>query len=50
MRGIGAQVKNTVINKKNFRPHKSDKAPINGALRNDKMPLMPITKPFIKNV
>lgn len=50
MRGIGAQVKKTVINKKNFRPHKSDKAPIKGALRNDRIPLIPITRPFIKNV
>lgn len=48
--GIGKHVKKTVISKKNFRPHTSDKAPINGALRNDRMPLMPITSPFIKNV
>lgn len=36
--GIGAHVKNTVIRRKNFRPQTSDKAPINGALRNDKIP------------
>lgn len=48
--GIGAHVKNTVINRKNFRPHTSDNAPISGALRNDNIPLMPITKPFIRNV
>lgn len=48
--GIGAQVKATVISKKNFRPHTSDKAPINGAERKDKIPLMPIIKPFMRNV
>lgn len=48
--GIGAHVKNTVIRRKNFRPHTSDSAPISGALRNDRIPLIPITKPFIKNV
>lgn len=48
--GIGAHVKNTVIKRKNLRPHTSDSAPINGALRNDRIPLMPITRPFIKNV
>lgn len=48
--GIGKQVKNTVISKKNFRPHTSDRAPISGALRNDRIPLMPITRPFIRNV
>lgn len=50
IRGIGKHVKNTVINKKNFLPHTSDRAPISGALKNDRIPLMPITKPFIKNV
>lgn len=50
MSGIGAHVKNTVIRRKNFRPHTSDSAPINGALRNDRMPLIPITMPFIRNV
>lgn len=48
--GIGAHVKNTVIRRKNFRPHTSDSAPINGALKNDRIPLIPITKPFIRNV
>ena len=38
MRGIGAQVKKTVRIRNNFRPHTSDKAPINGALRKDKKP------------
>lgn len=47
---MGAQVKKTVTSKKNFRPHTSDNAPTSGALRNDKIPLMPITRPFIKNV
>lgn len=36
--GIGAQVKNTVSSKKDFRPQTSDRAPINGALRKDNKP------------
>lgn len=48
--GIGAHVKNTVMSKKNFLPHMSERAPMRGALRNDKMPLIPMTSPFIKNV
>lgn len=48
--GIGKQVKKTVISKKNFRPQRSDRAPINGALKNDKKPLIPIIRPFIRNV
>lgn len=48
--GMGAQVKNTVISRKNFRPHISERAPIRGALRNENIPLMPMTKPFIRNV
>lgn len=48
--GIGAHVKNTVISRKNFLPQTSDRAPISGALRNERMPLMPITRPFIRNV
>ena len=36
--GIGKHVKNTVSRRKNFRPHKSDRPPINGALRKDKNP------------
>lgn len=47
---MGTHVKNTVMRRKNFRPQTSDKAPISGALRKDRMPLMPITKPFIRNV
>ena len=50
MRGIGTQVKNTVMRRKNFLPQTSESAPISGALRNDRMPLMPITRPFIRNV
>lgn len=37
---MGKQVKNTVIKRKNFRPHKSDKPPINGALKKDKNPCL----------
>ena len=36
--GIGKQVKNTVIRRKNFLPQTSDRAPIRGALKNDKIP------------
>lgn len=43
-------MKNTVIKRKNFRPHRSDNAPISGALKKERNPLMPIIKPFIKNV
>lgn len=38
IKGMGAQVKNTVNIRNNFLPHTSDKAPINGALRKDKRP------------
>lgn len=38
------------MSRKNLRPQTSDKAPISGALRNERMPLMPITRPFIRNV
>jgi hypothetical protein len=48
--GMGTQVKKTVMRRKNFLPQTSDSAPIRGALRNDKMPLMPITSPFMRNV
>lgn len=48
--GIGRQVINTVINKKNFRPQISDNAPINGADRNERKPFIPMMIPFIKNV
>lgn len=39
--GIGAQVKNTVSSRKDFRPHTSDRAPMSGALRNDNKPFTP---------
>jgi hypothetical protein len=38
MRGMGAHVKKTVRMRNNFRPHTSDNAPINGALKNDRKP------------
>lgn len=38
MRGIGAQVKNTVKSRKDFRPHTSDRAPISGAHMKDRRP------------
>lgn len=50
IRGIGKQVKKTVMSKNNFLPHTSDRAPTSGALRNDKIPLIPIMSPFMRNV
>lgn len=47
---MGTQVKKTVMSRKNFRPQTSERAPMSGALRNDRMPLIPITNPFIRNV
>lgn len=38
IRGMGAQVKNTVTNRKDLLPQTSDKAPINGALMKDSKP------------
>lgn len=48
--GIGTQVKKTVMRRKNFLPQTSESAPMSGALRNDRMPLIPITRPFMRNV
>lgn len=50
MKGIGRQVKNTVINRKNFLPQRSLKAPISGALKNERNPFTPIIRPFMRNV
>lgn len=36
--GIGTQVNPTVSNKNDFLPQTSDKAPMSGALKNDKNP------------
>lgn len=47
---MGTHVKKTVMRRKNFRPHTSDRAPISGAERKERMPLIPITRPFIRNV
>ena len=47
--GIGAQVKNTVTSKKNFRPHTSDKAPTSGALKNDNNPYEEKKKKLVQN-
>ena len=38
IKGIGAHVHATVINRKGFLPITSDKAPTIGALRNDNIP------------
>lgn len=48
--GIGIQVKKTVSRRNDRRPHVSESAPISGALRNDKKPLTPRIRPFIKNL
>lgn len=37
-RGMGAQVKKTVMSRKNFRPQTSESAPISGALKKDNKP------------
>jgi hypothetical protein len=47
MRGMGAQVKKTVIRRKNLRPHTSDSAPISGALRKDSSPCQHTTRSHI---
>lgn len=39
--GIGTHVKNTVSKRNDLLPHTSDKAPISGALMNDKKPFTP---------
>ena len=44
-RGIGAQVKKTVINKKVFLPQMSESAPMRGADRKESMPLIPLMRP-----
>lgn len=38
MKGMGAQVKKTVMRRKDFLPQISDSAPIRGADRNDRKP------------
>ena len=48
--GIGTHVKKTVTSKKNFLPQMSERAPTSGAARNDRMPLIPTIRPFIRNV
>ena len=50
IRGIGAQVKNTVMSKNGFLPQISDKAPTKGAHKKLKKPLMPTMIPFIRKV
>ena len=48
--GIGTHVKKTVTSRKNFLPQMSERAPTSGAARNDRMPLIPTIRPFIRNV
>ena len=50
MRGMGAQVKKTVTRRKNLRPQMSERAPISGAERKERRPLIPIMRPFMRNV
>lgn len=38
MKGMGAQVKKTVMSRNDFLPQMSDRAPIRGADRNDRKP------------
>lgn len=38
MKGMGAQVKKTVMRRKDFLPQMSERAPIRGADRNDRKP------------
>ena len=44
-KGIGAQVKKTVMNKNVFLPQISESAPMSGAERKDRMPLIPLMRP-----
>jgi len=50
IKGMGAQVKNTVMRRKNFRPQISERAPTRGADRKERIPLMPTIRPFIRKV
>jgi len=36
--------------RKNFLPQMSERAPMRGADKNDRMPLMPTIRPFMRNV
>ena len=49
-KGIGKQVATTVINNRGLRPLASEKAPIKGADKNERKPLIPWIKPLINNV
>ena len=46
--GTGRHVNNAVISRKIFLPKTSDKAPIRGADRKLRNPLIPITTPFMR--
>lgn len=50
IKGMGRQVKKTVTSRKSFLPQTSERAPTKGALRKERMPLMPMIRPFIRNV
>merc|ERR1719460_2040813 len=50
MRGMGAQVKKTVTRRKNFLPQISLRAPIRGADKKDRSPLIPMMRPFMRKV
>ena len=43
---MGAQVKKTVMNKNVFLPQMSESAPIRGAERKERMPLIPLMRPW----
>ena len=50
MQMVTHQVKKTVTRRKNFRPQMSLKAPIRGAERKLRIPLMPRMSPFMRKV
>merc|ERR1712200_382333 len=47
---MGAQVKKTVTNRKNFLPQISLRAPMRGADRKERSPLIPMMRPFMRKV
>ena len=46
IKGIGTQVKKAVMSRNNFLPQTSERAPINGAERKLRKPLMPMIIPL----
>jgi len=48
--GMGAHVKNTERSRNDLRPQASERAPMRGAERKARIPLIPWTMPFLRNV